>query len=400
MERLHLDHLGVVLWIAAVRHAEESRKRKERGYEAQQERREMERKVRIRAVELTPRADRCGYARIDVARRLGISPRTLSEWRRRYEEDRLAVRPRGRPAGQVDRELARRITEALHLLGPFEGLTVLMSLFPDVPRAELEARLRRYRDEYVGQNHVVVQALRWQRAGAVWAMDFTEPPLPVDGIYRYILSVRDLGSGKSLLWLPLVRCTGLAVRDALVSLFLEHGVPLVIKADNDRAFKIEELRELLAACRIVFLFSPTYTPEYNGACEAGIGTLKTYAHHEAARHDRPGEWTCDDVEAARLRANELTRPRGLDGPTPDQMWNEREKVSPDERRAFHVKLDRRREQYLEEARKEKEDELNEVDRAAIERRAIAATLIACGFLLVRRRRISPPIKSKLWARIK
>jgi hypothetical protein len=38
-------------------------------------------------------------------------------------------------------------------------------------------------------------------------------------------------------------------------------------------------------------------------CEAGIGGLQTRAHCEAARHDRPGEWTCDDVYAAGLLAN-------------------------------------------------------------------------------------------------
>jgi len=399
-EQLYLEHLELVLWIAAVMHAEQTRQRRERGYEAQRRRRELERAVRIRAVQTVSRLNGPGHAAGELARRLGVAPRTLTLWKQRWRDDRLKAQARGRPVEPVDRELVRRINTTLHQLGPFEGLPVLMSLFPDVPRAELETRLRRYRAEFVTANHVVVHALKWQRAGAVWAMDFAEPPRPIDGRYRYILSVRDLSSGTSLLWLPLERKTGRAVHDALVSLFLRYGVPLVLKADNDRAFKIEELRELLAACRVVFLFSPPYTPQYNGACEAGIGTLKTYAHHEAARNDRPGEWTCDDVEAARLRANTLTRPRGLRGPTPDQIWQQRTKVSSGERRSFHEQLDRKREQCLEEARKEKQDELNETDRASIERRAIAATLIACGFLLARKRRISPPIKSKFWARIK
>ena len=399
-ERLYLEHMDMVLWAVAVMRALKEREQEERGYDAQRERRELERAVRIRAVQIVSRLRGPGHPVGAVARRLGVAPRTMTDWRQRWRQDRLAVQPRGRPVAPVDGEVARRITEALHQLGPFEGLPVLRSLFPGVPRAELEARLRKYRAEFIEENQVVVHALRWKRAGAVWAMDFAEPPRPIDRRYRYIFSVRDLGSGKSLKWLPLVRCTGRAVKDALVALFLRHGIPLVIKADNDGAFREKDLGDLLAACRVVILFSPPYTPEYNGACEAGIGTLKTYAHHEAARHDRPGEWTCDDVEAARLRANTLTRPRGLDGPTPQRMWMQRSKVAPDERQAFHARLDRERERRLDEARKEKEREPNKTDRAAIERRAIADTLIACGFLLVRRRRISPPFKSKLWARIK
>ena len=403
VEELHRGHLAMVVWILAVRHDEQERKRKDRGYERQRERREMERAVRIRAVALAERLKGAGRPRTEVAPRLGVSAGALSSWRRRWEEDRLASRARGRPLDDLDSELARRITDTLHRLGPFEGLPVLQSLFPDVPRAALGEQLRRYRAKYVQANHVVVHALHWKRVGAVWAMDFAEPPARIDGRYRYILSVRDLGSGNALLSLPLEHADGRSVYDALISLFLEHGVPLVIKCDNGKAFIIQELRDLLTACRAVILFSPPYTPEYNGACEAGIGTLKAYAHHEAARNDRPGEWTCDDVEAARRRANELSRPKGLDGPTPAQTWRERTRIQPEERRAFGDELARRREQcrvQVEKERKEQGKKVTKADRASIERRAVSLALVACGFLLVRRRRISPPIKSKFWSRIR
>ncbi len=46
-----------------------------------------------------------------------------------------------------------------------------------------------------------------------------------------------------------------------------------------------------------------------------------------ARNNRPGEWACDDVEAARLRANELSRLHGLRGPTPDEVWNNRDPIT-------------------------------------------------------------------------
>jgi hypothetical protein len=38
-------------------------------------------------------------------------------------------------------------------------------------------------------------------------------------------------------------------------------------------------------------------------CEAGVGGVKPGARYEAARRDRPGEWTCDDAYAAGLLAN-------------------------------------------------------------------------------------------------
>jgi hypothetical protein len=230
-------------------------------------------------------------------------------------------------------------------------------------------------------------------------MDFAEPPSPVDATFSYILSVRDLGSGKALLWLPVREKSAAAVRDALRALFVEVGAPLVLKHDNDKAFAAHEVCALLAGRGVVGLRSPCYYPEYNGACEAGIGTLKTYAHHEAARHDRPGEWTCDDVEAARLRANELSRPRGHAGPTPDELWRDRQPVNDNERETFRELLDAERARHAEQARDDQSGELTDVGRARVERQAIAAALAACAILVVRRRRISPPFKSRFWARI-
>jgi hypothetical protein len=85
--------------------------------------------------------------------------------------------------------------------------------------------------------------------------------------------------------------------------------------------------------------SPPYWPQYNGAAEAGIGSLKAHAHYEAARHARPAEWTCDDLEAARFKANELARPHsepGFNDPSPEIKWAERAPILPDERWAFYA----------------------------------------------------------------
>ena len=153
------------------------------------------------------------------------------------------------------------------------------------------------------------------------------------------------------------------------------------------------------AVGVAHLLSPCCYPDYSSACEAGIGTLKTYAHHEAARNDRPGEWTCDGVEAARLRANELSRPRGHAGPCPDDLWRDRQPVNDDARDTLHDQLEAERARHLEQARADRAGELTDGDRARVERQAIAGSLVACGILVVRRRRISPPFKSRFWARI-
>jgi len=389
----------MMTWILDIRSVER-RHGRARGWEAQRERRRMECAVRQRVADTYQRLKSRGATRADAAPRLGTSVRTLSSWERQHRRGELAPRPRGRPVEELDRETRDRIEHVLDLLGAFEGLPVLQVLFPKVPRAELESQLRRYRDRWAGEHHVDVYACRWLQAGAVWAMDFAEPPQPIDGRFNFVLLVRDLGSGKSLLWLPVEHKTGQVVHDALKALFSRWGAPLLVKEDNDLAFRTPGVRGLMSAHGVEYLLSPTYTPRYNGSCESGVGTLKTYTHHEAARHDRPDEWNCDDVEAARLRANELSRPQGLDGLSPDEAWYSRPMLASGERYNFRGELEERREQCLAERKSEKGGELDRDECASAERQAMAKALVACGLLLVRRRRISPPFKSKMWARIR
>src|SRR5262249_38673518 len=150
--------------------------------------------------------------------------------------------------------------------------------------------------------------------------DFTDAPAVIDGMYPYVLAVRDLASSRQLLWLPVPAADGYHARLALASLFVLHGTPLVLKSDNGSPFDAEATLALLYSAGVLPLFSPPYYPEYNGAIEASIGSLTTRTEHHAARHDRPGQWTCDDLAAAQAEANATARPRGPTGPTPDQAW--------------------------------------------------------------------------------
>jgi transposase InsO family protein len=85
-----------------------------------------------------------------------------------------------------------------------------------------------------------MRTLHWQQPGSVWAIDFTEPALPVEGCFGQVLAVHDLASGYQLLWLATTDESELTVRDIL-------------------------------------------QPQYNGSCEASIGSMKTRTHNQAAR---------------------------------------------------------------------------------------------------------------------
>ena len=145
---------------------------------------------------------------------------------------------------------------------------------------------------------------------------------------------------------------------------------------------------------------PPTRPSYSVAREAGGGSIKTRTHHEAARHDRPGRWTCNDLEAARRQANETARPWGPHGPTPDERFRERRMPSEAERRRFlasysHHELVEREARNLSEIA-----ELDFWKQASVDRVAIAHALTDEGVLSFRQRRISLPFNSHSRARIR
>lgn len=362
-----------------------------RGFARQRVRRERERAARTQAYDFVERLRSDGATRRRAAACLDLSPHTLRSWKRCAANS--AVAPRGRPCSFSPQERRREVAELLRELGPHAGVPQLRRAFPDVARselAELKTAERRRRRE---RRAVHTRELRWNRPGAVWAMDYAEPPTPIDGVYRALFSVRDLASGKQLAWLPVPAATAEHAAAALEALFLEHGPPLVLKCDNGAPFIAERTQDLLTAQGVVVLFSPPYTPRYNGACEAGIGGLKARTHHLAARHGRPGRWSMEDVEAARRLADEVQYPRRLRGLTADEVWQQRTPPTDEERRRFRdVVQDRRR---LERQRRDipLHEVLDRARQASLDRRAVRRALVELGYLMFLRSAITPPIDS-------
>jgi transposase InsO family protein len=335
-----------------------------------------------------------------VSRRIGLAPRTTRDWRQRWREDRLLPRARGRPVERPDRDLRNAILSLFELLGPDVPVERLREEFPDVSRAELRELKRRYRRVWRRGEVRFVPALRWLVPGSVWAMDFSHPPLPVDGIFPRLLPTRDLPSGNMLEVLPAPGEDARTACDLLRALIRRHGAPLVVKTDNGPAFRSDAFNALLQEHGILALRSPPYTPAYNGAIETGNGTLKTHAHYASARHDRPGEWTCDDVEEARRRGNAYSRPYGRGAGSPDEVWGDRIRIGEARRRHFLAV-------YEEEVEREKKRRgvlplvgPTPQEEDSINRFAISKALRRCGYLLIRRRRIAPPIHCRKAADIR
>jgi len=367
-----------------------------RGMRDQAQRRHDEAGIRRSAVAIVRWAGWCGVSRAEVAAEIGLSAATLRSWCERWQLDHLEPRARGAPVESLSYEQRNELLALLDALGPTVSHREFSRHAPaEIPRRELDRFLDRYRHALAKtQGTTIVNALAWQDAGTVWAMDYTKADAPIDGTYACVLVVRDLASGYQIAALPTESDTAAPVVSCLRQLFAAHGAPLVMKSDNGPHFIAESVQRLLAQHDVLWLPSPGYTPTYNGACEAGVGAIKTRTHHCAARHDRPEQWTCDDVETARLEANRHGRPRGKHSTEPDLAWQRRTPIDAFDRQHFTAQVSANRDAAHAEYRAEHSIALHlPLDRTttlALERQAITRTLLACNLLTIRRRRVTLP----------
>lgn len=371
-----------------------------RGNAHQQPQRQRELVLRHSLVELTQWTTAFGWTLPETADLLHLSARTLRQWQHDLRHADLRSYALGRPVLRSARHDRNDVIALLHELGPATGMPTLQACFPTMPRAELDDLLRRYRRLWRRRHQHLLHALRWTVPGAVWAMDFAEAPHPIDGLLPYLFAVRDLASGQQLLWLPVPAPTADVAVLALRGLFACHGAPLVLKTDNGSAFCAGATVELFHEHQVIPLFSPAYTPQYNGSIEAGIGSLKTRTETHAARHGHPARWSADDVAQAQAEANATARPHGPTGPTPQECWSARRPLTPADRKLFQVALTRMRTEARIEEGLPTEGPLETRMERTLDRRAIRRALVEHGYLLFLRRRITLPFTKQKVANIR
>lgn len=354
-------------------------------------RRERELHARSLAVALTREGRRYRRTLRATSKRLGVARSTLSEWCVRAERGRLAACALGRPPHVLterDREVS---LFALEALGRRAEVGLLRLLCPQAPRSALKDLVRRARRVWRRRRRASRGELSWKRVGAVWACDFTEPDQPLVGGYAAVLVVRDLSSGKTLCSEALRLGTASEVVRVMRWLFEVHGAPLILKSDNGSALIAVEVELQLAEYGVLHLRSPVRMPRYNGACEAGIGSLKILVDRCALCAGRVGVWSCDDVEAARRLGNATAHAPCDPRRSPDEVWNVRERIGASERERVlalyrgHFERERELRGLTVEAAREPDEQ------ASIDRKAMRQAAVDAGILEVRWRAISPPI---------
>lgn len=310
---------------------------------------------------------------IEVTRHLALSDRTVRRWRQ--ADGRPSSTRRGRPPRCASREARNQVYRFLKQRGPATPLAGLRAAFPHLRRADLADVLQRFRRVARRRRDRRQSRLEWRRSGAVWAADFKERREPLEGRYGWLLSMKDLASGFQLAWEPLAEATSQAVCAMYTRLFVEHGPPLILKSDNGKQFTADETKALLAAERVIPLYSPKRRPQYNGGVERANGQLASYQEALAEHHRRPAGPTCDDAEGACQLANELAHPHGWRGPSARELWDARLPLTAPERVAFLNTVEQLRGQARAHWNFPPDVELAHYPAAAIDRRAVRDALL-------------------------
>jgi transposase InsO family protein len=370
-----------------------------RGPTAQRARREAERDARCKAVDYGQWARQQGVSRREAAARIRLAPATLGVWDRRWRQDRLETHCLGRPCRRSPVGVRNRTIAVMREVGPSVSEAAVQAAFPELARREAADLHARFRRLWRLVHKKLLQVLHWHHPRTVWAMDHGEPPRAIGGRWPHIFALRDLASGNQLAWLPVLDEGAEGTMAILESLFAEHGPPLVLKSDNGSGFISAAMRGFLERWEVLPLFSPPRTPEYNGACEAGIGALKTWTHEEASWRGRAGHWTPDDLEAARRMSNEFNHPKGPNRQTSHESFRSAPRPASDARAAFGRTVLVARQQERAQQGHPPNTDLDHVVQAQIDRVAISRALVEHGYLSFTRRSITPQVKSQNALRI-
>jgi len=142
-----------------------------------------------------------------------------------------------------------------------------------VSRRELGWMVERVRQDLEADRRKQMRRIEWLTPGVVWAMDFTEYDLGMDGKI-YLHNMQDLGSRYKFLPMAGGYPVGEEVAGYLSEMFDRYGAPLVLKRDNGGNMNHSVINDVLAESFVLPLNSPGYYAPYNGAIEESQREVK------------------------------------------------------------------------------------------------------------------------------
>jgi len=312
-----------------------------------------------------------------LARELGKPVSTVRRWCAP-----MPARTPGRPPLLRDRRQLAAVREHVRAVAGRTTVAALKARFPMIARRVLEQVLAAVRRLLRLGRRRHLARLTWTTPGTVWAVDFTQ--LAGRGS-AWALSVRDLASGRALYAAIVPSCNAEIVAAVLADLFDVHGAPLVVKMDNGSGLLAHLTKRLLEEHGVLALYSPPGTPPYNGACEAGIGSLKRAAVDFVYLQGHAGTPDQRHLRSAVAVLNAMPRGPAATAHSPDQLWRQRAHITPALRCQIRARHRRHETRLRVAAGIAMDARLPHAEQASLDRHAIRDALCDLNLLYIRRR---------------
>ena len=143
---------------------------------------------------------------------------------------------------------------------------------------------------------------------------------------------------------------------------------------------------MLAAAGVLPLYSPPGTPAYNGACEAGVGTVKHRALEASWQRGAAAAVSLDDLALARSQADLERVERRAGAPSRGEVWRTRQRLTRGLRCALRERVADLRDRGRRELGIASDHELSHAEQASLDRFAIGQALRNLNLLTVTWRR--------------
>ena len=202
-----------------------------------------------------------------LATDLGLSPATLTRWKRRLRQGQAAVGRRGpRKVKPLNfDELKERIQGLGHVRKRSRGSGSLHRTYADgISRRDLDAMVRAVRQETSRNRVANTYHVSWLRPNLAWAMDDCEKTEHGAGGMLHLHNLTDLHSRYRLppLASDCLPC-GEEVAGHLQYLFERFDPPLFCKRDNGGNLNHLAVNHVLEEALVIPINSPPYRAAYN-----------------------------------------------------------------------------------------------------------------------------------------
>lgn len=246
-----------------------------------------------------------------------ITTRTLKRWMSRLDNcDNWDLRDESRKPNKIHYKITPEAEEKVVRIRNKTGwgANKIQFYFDDISKTSIKRILKKYKlTNPIKRKKKRIKYVRWQRKhpNSLWQIDHSDQKVED----KWVLSVIDDCSRKSLAMIAMSSVTTASVTRVLEELILIYGKPKQILSDNGSAYgsksKHSKFDRWCRRNKIEHIRTAVHSPTTSGKVERLFQTLK-----------RELSFCNGDLELFRMRYNHFRPHESLYGKTPDEVYND------------------------------------------------------------------------------